>query len=146
MTRFGMTLGPLELLDEIGLDTALQSGMVVSEVSGERTPGTELLLSLVKAGKTGVKSGCGIYSYPKKNSAPYMAADGRTVPASPESASPCDSDTIVTALLQPMAAEAARLLAEKKAEFAWQIDLVTIFGLGFPLWRGGLHCWIASSG
>ena len=35
MVEFGMPLGPLELLDEIGLDTALQSGIVLAEISGE---------------------------------------------------------------------------------------------------------------
>ena len=37
MIEFGMPLGPLELLDEIGLDTALQSGIVLAEVFGERS-------------------------------------------------------------------------------------------------------------
>ena len=49
MVEFGMPLGPLELLDEIGLDTALQSGVVLAEIFGERSAGSELLVRLVKA-------------------------------------------------------------------------------------------------
>ncbi len=45
---------------------------------------------------------------------------------------------IAERLLLPMIAEAARVLAEKKVAWPWQIDLAMIFGLGFPLWRGGL--------
>ena len=45
---------------------------------------------------------------------------------------------IAERLLLPMIAEAARVLAEKKVASPWQIDLAMIFGLGFPLWRGGL--------
>ena len=33
------------------------------------------------------------------------------------------------------------MLAEKKVASAWQIDLAMIFGLGFPIWRGGLLWW-----
>ena len=40
-----------------------------------------------------------------------------------------------------MIAEAARMLGEKKIAAAWQIDLAMIFGIGFPLWRGGLLWW-----
>jgi len=57
-----------------------------------------------------------------------------------------NSAAIAERLLLPMVAEAARMLAEKKVDSAWQIDLAVIFGLGFPLWRGGLLWWAESSG
>ena len=63
MLEYGMPYGPLELLDEIGLDTALQSGIVLDELIGQRTAGSELLLRLVKAGQHGTKSGDGFYRY-----------------------------------------------------------------------------------
>ena len=40
-----------------------------------------------------------------------------------------------------MIAEAARMLEEKKIAAAWQIDVAMIFGIGFPLWRGGPLWW-----
>jgi 3-hydroxyacyl-CoA dehydrogenase len=133
MTRFGMTMGPLTLLDEIGLDTALQSGMVLSEVNEERSAGTELLVRLVKSQQIGVKSGAGIYKYPEKHSNPALAAFVK--------AECRGNDAIVARLLQPMVREATRLLDENKVVDTWQIDLATNFGLGFPCWRGGLLWW-----
>ena len=60
-----------------------------------------------------------------------------------EAASPA---TIAERLLLPMIAEAARVLAEKKVASPWQIDLAMIFGLGFPIWRGGLLWWADNLG
>ncbi|MEI8375796.1 MAG: 3-hydroxyacyl-CoA dehydrogenase family protein, partial [Planctomycetota bacterium] len=62
MIEFGMPLGPLELLDEIGLDTALQSGIVLAEIFGERSRGSELLVRLVKAEQLGMKARAGFYT------------------------------------------------------------------------------------
>jgi 3-hydroxyacyl-CoA dehydrogenase len=143
MVEFGMPLGPLELLDEIGLDTALQSGIVLAEVFGERSCGSELLVRLVKAEQYGMKAEAGFYSYPGKTLNPpcgeivrELRASG-TVPGE-ELADPA---AIARRLLLPMIAEAGRMLAEKKVISPWQIDLAMIFGLGFPLWRGGLLWW-----
>ena len=70
MVEFGMPLGPLQLLDEIGLDTALQSGVVLAEIFGERSGGSELLVRLVKARQYGMKSGAGFYNYPTRTPNP----------------------------------------------------------------------------
>ncbi len=141
MVKFGMPLGPLELLDEIGLDTALQSGIVLAEVFGERSTGSELLLRLVKAGQYGTKAGAGFYCYPEKTENPSIGRIAIEFQASSESDSETQvakPATIVERLLRPMSAEGGRILAEKKVVAPWQIDLAMIFGLGFPLWRGGL--------
>ena len=144
MIEFGMPLGPLELLDEIGLDTALQSGIVLAEVFGERSRGSELLVGLVKAKQYGMKAGAGFYRYPGKTPNPSVGeivgdcAELQSTPTGKESAGPA---AIAERLLLPMIAEAARMLAEKKVASPWQIDLAMIFGLGFPLWRGGLLWW-----
>jgi len=142
MVEFGMPLGPLELLDEIGLDTALQGGMVVAEVFAERSGGSELLVRLVKAGQYGMKSGAGFYRYPEKAVPPpvsriVLELRPSGAPSAKELANPA---AIAEYLLGPMIAEGVRMLAEKKVAAPWQIDLAMIFGLGFPLWRGGLLC------
>ncbi len=148
MVEFGMPLGPLELLDEIGLDTALQSGVVLAEIFGGRSGGSELLVRLVKAQQYGMKAGAGFYSYPAKTPSPSCGEivgelRNSSIPVGKELASPA---AIVQRLLLPMIAEAARVLEEKKVASAWQIDLAMIFGLGFPLWRGGLLWWARNSG
>jgi 3-hydroxyacyl-CoA dehydrogenase len=143
MTGFGMPLGPFELLDEIGLDTALQSGVVMGELFKERSPGIELLVRLVKAEQYGMKTGAGIYRYPGKEPNPKCNATIAELQTAPP-LSGCNMPThavIVERLLNPMVVEAARVLQERKVAAAWQIDLAMIFGLGFPLWRGGLLWW-----
>lgn len=144
MIGFGMPLGPLELLDEIGLDTALQSGIVMAEVFGERSVASELLVRLVKAGQYGIKSGAGFYAYPGKTPNPSCgeiierALADQFRPSSPADQSSVDPTAIAERLLRPLITEGGRMLAEKKVAASWQIDLAMIFGLGFPLWRGGL--------
>ena len=147
MVAFGMPLGPLELLDEIGLDTALQSGVVMSEIFRERSPGTELLVRLVKAKHLGIKSGTGFYQYPQKIPSPSF---GGVIKDSRGSAgvekTPPPSGIVVERLLTPMIAEAQRMLKEKTVHSAWQIDLAVVFGLGFPVERGGLLWWARDAG
>jgi 3-hydroxyacyl-CoA dehydrogenase len=141
MLGFGMPMGPLRQLDEIGLDTALHSGMVLSEVSEHRSQGTLLLVALVKAKQLGMKAGAGIYRYPDSSVNP--ALEGfieRSRSTGEAEQSPTTLDQIVKRLLAPMVSEAARLIDEGGAS-NWQIDVATIFGLGFPCWRGGLLYW-----
>jgi 3-hydroxyacyl-CoA dehydrogenase len=140
MVEYGMPMGPLELLDEIGLDTALHSGIVLGEVLGEPSAGSELLVKLVKGRQYGTKSGKGFYNYPTKAPNPIcneIAAALRTSWAT-KRVDELDRASVPQRLLRPMLAEATRMLAEKRVDAAWQIDLAMIFGLGFPLWRGGL--------
>ena len=143
MIEFGMPLGPLELLDEIGLDTALQSGIVLAEVFGERSAGSELLVRLVKAGQYGMKSGAGFYSYPEKMPNPscgeITSSSGRIGLIGPirpvNRRQPC-RDRGVTAAADDRRGE--KDTCGEKGLAPWQIDLAMIFGLGFPLWHGGV--------
>ena len=159
MVEFGMPLGPLELLDEIGLDTIVQSGIVLAEIFGGRSAGSELLVRLVKARQLGKKVGAGFYRYPE----PGAKSTNRTDPTDRSDRSDetgrspnpslgeiaqklgasanlrgekSGSAEIASRLLRPMIAEASRVLVEKKVASAWEVDLATIFGLGFPLCAG----------
>ncbi len=132
LTNFGMSMGPIEMLDEVGLDTALQCGMVVAELFGDALPGTELLVRLVKSGSTGRKTSAGFYCYPEKSLNPVvtkMLCKSIKFPS---------QDAIVARILAATAKEGERLLDEGKMIGSWQIDLTMTFGLGFPLARGGL--------
>jgi 3-hydroxyacyl-CoA dehydrogenase/enoyl-CoA hydratase/3-hydroxybutyryl-CoA epimerase/3-hydroxyacyl-CoA dehydrogenase/enoyl-CoA hydratase/3-hydroxybutyryl-CoA epimerase/enoyl-CoA isomerase len=137
MTEFGMSMGPIEMMDEIGLDTALQSGVVLSEIFGDRLAGTQLLVSMVKAKQFGCKSGAGFFVYPERSINPavsrFLARWGRA--PSPVRCS------IPHRLLFPMVLEATRILDEGKVRDVRDIDLAVLFGLGFPAFQGGLLWW-----
>ena len=62
-TEFGMAIGPLRLMDEIGLDVAFQAGWVLAEAFPERIVSSPVLVSMVKAGRLGRKTGAGFFSY-----------------------------------------------------------------------------------
>ena len=61
---FGMAMGPMRLMDEIGLDTLLHGGWVLAAAFPERTVASPLLVTMVKAGRLGQKSGRGFFRWP----------------------------------------------------------------------------------
>ena len=151
--EFGMALGPLRLLDEIGLDTTLQGGWTLIEAFPERIAASPLLAAMVKEGRLGRKVGRGFFDYPKGAEAAISRprpADteqvGRLIAALARPAEPHNSHTITMRLLLPMLLEATRVLEEKKVRDARDVDLGAIFGLGFPPNKGGLLWWADSFG
>jgi 3-hydroxyacyl-CoA dehydrogenase len=138
MVDFGMALSPLEMLDEIGLDTALRTGLMLSGVAHDGLPATWLLVRLVKAGQLGCKTGAGFFTYPGKSVNPMvrdLIAEHGRARRKPT------GEWITMRLVLPMVLEAARLLGEGKVRDPRDIDLGVIFGLGFPACRGGLLWW-----
>src|SRR5262249_38137480 len=63
MTAFGMPVGPLALLDDVGIDVAVKGGQTMAEAFPQRLPLAENFESLVKAGRLGRKTGGGFYFY-----------------------------------------------------------------------------------
>ena len=157
-TEFGMAKGPLRLLDEIGLDTALQGGWVLSAAFPERTVSSPLLVAMIKAGNLGVKTGSGFFVHEPAGSLAeepksLEAASGvgelidkwKRDSADATSAS-IDDAMILGRLLLPMVLEATRLLEEGAVASPDEIDLAVLFGLGFPIERGGLLYWADTIG
>ncbi|MGE3405614.1 MAG: 3-hydroxyacyl-CoA dehydrogenase NAD-binding domain-containing protein [Pirellulales bacterium] len=140
--QFGMPMGPITLYDVVGLDTAMYAGAVMYEAFPDRCLASPTLLSLVKAGKLGQKTGSGFFV--------YKDAKGRGSPnpdlskyVDPYSREPRKlSDEQVTArLFLPMLLEATRILEEKKVRDPRDVDLGLIYGIGFPPFKGGLLFW-----
>ena len=149
-TDFGMALGPLRMLDEIGLDTAVLAGRVLWDAFPERVSVSPLLITMFKAGRLGRKSGAGFFAYsngsggdgPGQRDAQVekLIADWvRPQPSVPP-------DDIAARLLLPMILEATRLLEDGTVRDPRAIDLGAIFGLGFPAARGGLLYWADTVG
>ena len=147
---FGMTIGPLRLIDEIGLDTTLHAAWVLSAAFPERIVSSPLVVSLVKAGRLGQKTGGGFFSYRE-------GPDGRLSAFVDDSVAkrlarwieprPQPSpETIAYRLVLPMLVEATRLLEEGKVGDMRDIDLAVLFGLGFPTAKGGLLWWADTLG
>jgi 3-hydroxyacyl-CoA dehydrogenase len=147
---FGMAKGPFRLMDEIGLDTTLQSGWSLAAAFHDRIPVSPLLVALIKSGRLGQKSGAGFFSY----AGPALSAVSyEPDPAAIEiiarwatKSNRLSDEVIVYRLLLPMVLEATRILEEGKVRDPRDIDLAAIFGLGFPDRRGGLLRWADTLG
>ncbi len=147
--QFGMAMGPLRLMDEIGLDTVLMGGRVLWEAFPDRVAPSPLLVSMYKSGRVGRKAGMGFFVYPPRESSPSNEPAPGVCELIAEWAKPragLASDAIIIRLLLPMVLEATRILDERRVDGPASIDLAVTMGLGFPSSRGGLLRWADSLG
>jgi 3-hydroxyacyl-CoA dehydrogenase/enoyl-CoA hydratase/3-hydroxybutyryl-CoA epimerase len=137
MISFGMPVGPLELLDDIGLDVAVKAGEVLEKAFPERmqAAGDE---ALVASGRLGRKNGKGFYEYEDGKRGEPSAEAYAALRVSPPERSEVPLDVIVERLVLPMVNEAAYCLEEDVVSGPAKLDLAMIFGTGFPPFRGGL--------
>ncbi|MCG6955462.1 MAG: enoyl-CoA hydratase/isomerase family protein [Gemmatimonadetes bacterium] len=136
---FGMPMGPLRLMDEVGIDISSHVGATFYETLGERLSPAPALRALAESGRLGRKAGRGFYLYRKgreKGVDDTVYADlGAAVPATRGGV---DRQRIRRRLVGQMINEAARLLEEGVATSAADVDIAMIMGTGFPPFRGGL--------
>ena len=123
---FGMPMGPVELLDSVGLDVALQVSQVLGAAFNRAVPGR--LAQMVENDQLGRKSGQGFYAW----------RDGKALkPQEDFAGQPAD---IGDRLILPMLNEAVACLHEGVVSDADLLDAGVIFGTGFAPFRGGpLH-------
>lgn len=140
-TKFGMPMGPIRLLDEVGLDVAIHVGETMLAGYGERMASPAYVEKLVAAKRLGKKVGNGFYSYPEDKK-PVVAHDLESilgVTLSHKTPTQEIEDRLIFNLIN----ESIKCLDEgvagsPGAEAAKQIDLGTVMGIGFPPFHGGL--------
>ena len=139
---FGMPMGPIRLLDEVGLDVAAHVSKVMVNGYGERMAVPDFAERLVAIDRKGRKNSKGFYDYRGKESSPWTgAAQVLGLPLSPKKA--LSQHDIADRLIFHLVNEAMKCLNEGVAgddrELAKkQIDLGTVMGIGFPPFRGGV--------
>ena len=122
---FGMPMGPVELIDTVGLDVGLN---VAKELSPDKTDAIGVIEKLVTGGKLGKKSGEGFYRWEKGKPQKSAANDSASLAK------------LGQRLIQPLLDECQSCLDENIVENADLIDAGVIFGTGFAPFRGGpLH-------
>ncbi|MCK6546930.1 fatty acid oxidation complex subunit alpha FadJ [Myxococcota bacterium] len=137
--RFGFPVGPITLLDEVGIDTAAKVGKIAQAAFGDRMQAPGGLERLVEDGRTGRKGKKGFYLYGKKKGKQKEVDESvyKTLGIRPNHRDKRSLEELGERLALPMVAEAIRCLAEGVLRSARDGDIGAIFGLGFPPFRGG---------
>ncbi len=136
MVDFGMPMGPMALLDEVGIDVAAKVGVILRERFAGRIQQSRIVEVLYADHRLGKKGGKGLYFYEGgKRKSPDAAVYKLLGVSAPH---PVDKKTAVDRMVLSMINEAALILDEKIAASASDIDLAMIMGTGFPPFRGGL--------
>jgi 3-hydroxyacyl-CoA dehydrogenase/enoyl-CoA hydratase/3-hydroxybutyryl-CoA epimerase len=135
LLEFGMPMGPLRLLDEVGVDIAEKAGKVLAAAYGDRATPAGVTDKLVASGRLGKKSGSGFYRHQGKKATPDP--DALEVLAIARRGS-VDPQEAVERCVYAMIAEAARCLDEEVVTGPGPLDLAMVMGAGFPPFRGGL--------
>jgi 3-hydroxyacyl-CoA dehydrogenase/enoyl-CoA hydratase/3-hydroxybutyryl-CoA epimerase len=135
LVQFGFPVGPLTLLDEVGLDVAVHASEVLFKAFGERLKPAPVLEAFIKDKRLGRKASKGFYRYEKGkkqgvDEGVYGLA-GVHPNGGPRAAE------IVQRLTLAMVNEAARALSEGVVRSPRDGDMAAIFGFGFPPFRGG---------
>ncbi len=135
-TDFGMPMGPFQMADLAGLD-----------IGWHRDPSRVETIrdAFCAAGRFGQKNGKGFYDYDEKRNAtpsPEALAIIEEFRATSNLAKRQISDQeIIERTLYPMVNEGYKILEEGKAQRASDIDVVWIYGYGWPVYRGGPMFW-----
>ena len=135
---FGMPMGPLELLDQIGIDIAADVARTFAALARDVGPTPERFAAMVKDGALGKKAGRGFYEYRDGSITPSRWGHDPDRPDPPRTDLPRGELTAIQKrLIYPMINEAAKCLEAGVVSEAWVVDLAMVLGTGFAPFRGG---------
>ena len=135
MVQFGFPVGPITLLDEVGLDVAEKVAGVMYEAFGDRFAPSPAFAGLAKAGRLGRKAGKGFYAYARGKKGGVDATVYRLIGTQPNGG-PRPAEAIQRLILA-MLNEAACAVGEGIVSSPRDGDFAAVFGFGFPPFRGG---------
>jgi 3-hydroxyacyl-CoA dehydrogenase / enoyl-CoA hydratase / 3-hydroxybutyryl-CoA epimerase len=144
MVDFGMPMGPMALLDEVGIDVAAKVAGILRDRFAGRIQQSRVVETLYADHRLGKKGGKGLYLYENgKRKDPDPAVYKLLGVAAPH---PVNAKEAVDRMVFSMINEAAMILDEKIVGSAAELDLAMIMGTGFPPFRGGLFRYADSVG
>jgi 3-hydroxyacyl-CoA dehydrogenase/enoyl-CoA hydratase/3-hydroxybutyryl-CoA epimerase len=134
LVKWGMPMGPLRLIDEIGIDVTVDIAITLEKAYGRRDRAPEILRRMRESKLLGRKSGGGFYKYEGREQSPNPPPPGTGSAAASESVAKAD---LAQRLMFLMVNEAARCIEEKVVESPEDADYGMILGTGFAPHRGG---------
>lgn len=140
LERFGMAMGPIAVGDLAGLDVGYKARQALANAPDH--PANHVTDQLVELGRLGQKTGAGFYRYDSATRQrlddpeveAMIRAEAKRLGMATQSLS---DDEIVERVIYPLINEGARILEEGIAQRASDIDIVYLYGYGFPAHRGG---------
>jgi 3-hydroxyacyl-CoA dehydrogenase/enoyl-CoA hydratase/3-hydroxybutyryl-CoA epimerase len=142
LVDFGFPVGPITLLDEVGIDVGGKVGLVLADALGVRMTPSEAMRRVVTAGRLGRKGRSGFYKYDssgKKGSVDDSIYEIIGAKARAKAGQHVDipAEEMVRRCVLAMVNEAARCLQEGILRTVRDGDVGAVFGIGFPPFRGG---------
>jgi 3-hydroxyacyl-CoA dehydrogenase/enoyl-CoA hydratase/3-hydroxybutyryl-CoA epimerase len=137
LVDFGFPVGPITLIDEVGLDVASKAGAIMAEAFGARLTPPQSLQRVVGAGRLGRKGRKGFYLYDEDGKKGDV--DPSVYGLLPTGAQRTEMlpDEIWKRTVYAMLNEAARCLDDGILRSPRDGDVGAVFGFGFPPFRGG---------
>jgi 3-hydroxyacyl-CoA dehydrogenase len=143
---FGMPMGPFAMSDLAGIDVGWRIREGLRETDPDNAPERNWMDVLAEAGRFGQKTQAGIFDYDEGSRTPKPS---ETVQAEIEkyradkgvTPRPVSDEEILERCNYVMVNEAAKILEEGIASRALDVDIVWIYGYGFPVYRGGPLFW-----
>ena len=142
MQAWGMAMGPIRVADLAGIDIGYKARQALPESERGDPRASRVADVLAEMGRLGQKTGAGFYQYDAETrrhasdpavleiierEAAALGVERREIP----------DDEIVDRLIYALVNEGMRIVEEGIAQRPGDIDVVYIYGYGFPAWRGG---------
>jgi 3-hydroxyacyl-CoA dehydrogenase len=144
LTDYGFPMGPFAMGDLAGLDVGwrIRKGKGAKAIVADR---------LCEMGRFGQKTGAGYFRYEGNDRTPKPDTEVEKIIADASTElgitrRPIDDAEILGRLLYPMVNEGAKILEEKLAIRASDIDVIWVYGYGWPVYRGGPMFWADTVG
>ena len=138
LVKFGFPVGPVTLLDEVGIDVGAKISPILATELGERFAAPAAFDKLLADGRKGKKSEKGFYLYGKSAKKGKKQVDASVYGVLGVTPAPrLNNDEISSRCVVQMLNEAVRCLEEGIIASARDGDIGAIFGIGFPPFLGG---------
>ncbi len=135
MTRWGFPVGPVALLDEVGLDVAQKASNVMHAAFGERLAPSGVVGRMLDDNRLGRKNARGFYVYHEGHKTGVDERVYRVLGVKPLEG--FTAEAVQQRLVHLMLNEAALAHSEGVVRSARDGDIGALFGIGFPPFRGG---------
>jgi 3-hydroxyacyl-CoA dehydrogenase/enoyl-CoA hydratase/3-hydroxybutyryl-CoA epimerase len=146
LVAFGFPVGPITLVDEVGLDVAAKSGHIIAEAYGARITPSASIQRVLAAGRLGRKNRKGFYLYDEQGEKKGVDASVYTLLPTGAQRSTIPDEVIQERTVLAMLNEAVRCLEDGVIRSTRDGDIGAVMGIGFPPFRGGPFRYIDTLG